>query len=136
MNKIMLALGAILLVQPATAAPKWDTNADGKMTKDEFVKMASTRMIERADTSKDGKVSLEEWNKRPMAIKAKAAGKDPAKRFTRLDANKDGFVEPADFGARLEKRFDRMDTDKDGVLTKEERRAAREMARDRMPKRG
>lgn len=127
----MLATCAALLVQPAIAAPKWDTNGDGKMTKDEFAKMAATRLVERTDADKDGKVSLEEWKSRPKSMKAEAEGRgDPAKRFAAVDKNSDGFVEAADLTSMLEQRFDRMDTNKDGVLTTEERKSFRE-ARDK-----
>ncbi len=134
MNRLVLTLGALMMVQAASAAPKWDANADGKMSRDEFVTMAYTRTVERADTDKDGKVSLAEWNARPAAIKATADGRDASKGFSRLDVNSDGFVEAADFSVRFGKRFDRLDADKDGVLTGEERQAARDMLRGQTKK--
>lgn len=126
MRHFSLTLAALILAQPAFAAPKWDANGDGKMTKDEFVSMLSARMVKRLDANRDGRISLDEWNARPDALRAKSEGKSGAeKRFARLDENNDGFLVAADFVPRLEKRFDRMDTDKDGALSRQERKAFR-----------
>ena len=68
----------------------------------------------QADTDKDGRIS-----------KAEAAA-DPkfAERFAKMDANRDGFVDRADFQARMEQRrsecFDKVDINKDGKLSRVE----------------
>ncbi|MBS1182813.1 MAG: acid-shock protein [Proteobacteria bacterium] len=128
MKYLLIALGVLILAEPATAAPKWDLNGDGKMTRDEFAQMISSRTVELTDTNKDGRISLAEWTARPVAQKAKAAGR-PEMRFDTLDSNKDGFVVAADFAGSLEKRFDRLDANKDGSLSKEERQAARKVTK-------
>ena len=52
-----------------------------------------------------------------------------AKRFERMDADRDGRVSLAEATALRLQRFDRIDTDKDGTITREERRAARQARR-------
>ena len=74
--------------------------------------------LARLDTNKDGRVSRDE---------AKADAKF-AERFDAMDANKDGFIDKADFQARAQQHRDRWfaeaDTDKDGKLSKAEFDAA------------
>ena len=59
----------------------------------------------RADTNKDGKVSLDEAN---AMLKT---------RFTALDANKDNAVTTAELGKRGKRMFERADANKDGKVT-------------------
>lgn len=115
------ALSALLLSVPAFAAPKWDSNGDGRMERAEFIAMASARMVRRLDKDGDGAISLQEWKARPAA--AKATG-DPERRFAKLDKNGDGKLDASELVPTMEKRFTRMDTDKDGILTAAERKAA------------
>jgi len=117
----LCALSALLLSVPAFAAPKWDTNGDGKMERAEFTAMASARMVKRLDKDGDGAISLEEWKARPAAAKAKG---NPERRFAKLDKDGDGKLGASELAPTMEKRFTRMDTDKDGILTAAERKAA------------
>ena len=99
-----------------------DKNKDGKLGADERPQRHGRhrggrdghgRMMQ-ADTDKDGRIS-----------KAEAAA-DPkfAERFAKMDANRDGFVDRADFQARMEQRrnecFDKVDINKDGKLSRVE----------------
>lgn len=70
-----------------------------------------------ADTDGDGKISLLEWE----AIQAKRNTKgDPAKSFSRIDSNHDGFIDRAELDAFFAKRFARLDKNGDGVLKADE----------------
>ncbi len=80
MKYLLIALGALVMVGPATAAPKWDLNGDGKMTKNEFAPMVSSRMLGLADTDKDG-----------FIVAAGLVG-NLENRFDRQDADKDGIL--------------------------------------------
>jgi hypothetical protein len=76
------------------------------------------RKVMAADTSHDGRVSRAEF------VAAMATGKgDPAKRFTHLDRNGDGFVDRPEIDTVASKRFRRLDSDADDRLTREERKA-------------
>lgn len=119
----------------AAAAPRLaerfdqiDTNKDGKLSADERTQARSgMRHHDRhgkwkaLDTDKDGRVSRAE------------AAADPklAERFAELDADKNGYLDRADFQARAEQRqaecFVKADTDKDGKLSAEEFAGVREV---------
>ncbi len=104
-----------------------DTNKDGKLSADERTQARSgMRHHDRhgkwkaLDTDKDGRVSRAE------------AAADPklAERFAELDADKNGYLDRADFQARAEQRqaecFVKADADKDGKLSAEEFAGVRE----------
>lgn len=79
-----------------------------------------------ADTSHDGRVSRAEF----VASMTNGKG-DPAKRFTHLDRNGDGFVDRPEIDTAASKRFRRLDINADGRLTREERKAGHASAVDR-----
>lgn len=79
-----------------------------------------------ADTSHDGRVSRAEF----VASMTNGKG-DPAKRFTHLDRNGDGFVDRPEIDTAASKRFRRPDINADGRLTREERKAGHASAVDR-----
>lgn len=99
-----------------------DKNKDGKLTPDELPKRGEFRhgreAMAKLDTNKDGRISREE---------AKADPKFAA-RFDKMDFNKDGYIDKADFDARMKQSRDEWfaaaDTDKDGKLSKAEFDAA------------
>lgn len=71
------------------------------------------------DTDGDGRVSKAEF------LAGAQGGKgDPAKRFARLDRDKDGLLDRSEVDLMLARRFKRMDVDGDGVASAEERAAA------------
>ncbi len=76
------------------------------------------RKVMAADTNHDGRVSRAEF----MAAMTNGKG-DPAKRFTHLDRNRDGFVDRPEIDTAASKRFRRLDSNSDGRLTREERKA-------------
>lgn len=80
-----------------------------------------------ADTNKDGRISRDEH------------ATHASERFTRMDANKDGFIDQADHQQRMQQRraegFARLDGNSDGRVTRAEfesahaKRMAENMAR-------
>lgn len=104
-----------------------DKNKDGKLSQEERPMRGHGRdhmgqrgprgeggFIGKLDANKDGKVSRDE---------AKADERFAA-RFDTADANKDGFVDKADFELRMKQHrdetFAQADANKDGVLSKAE----------------
>ena len=77
----------------------------------------------RLDGDGDGKISAAEWSARPVGPNAGAQGRDPAKAFARLDANKDGALDQAELGRVSDMAYGRLDADRDGKLTPAEQRA-------------
>lgn len=76
------------------------------------------KAVMAADTDGDGKISLLEWT----AFRAKRNAKgDPAKSFTRIDSNHDGFIDHAELDAYFAGRFARLDKNGDGILSRDER---------------
>ena len=99
-----------------------DKDKDGKLTAAEFPRRGGWRhrghrghgMMMKLDTDKDGRIS-----------KAEAAAEPKfAERFAKMDFNKDGYADRADFKARMEQRrgecFDKADLNKDGKLSRVE----------------
>ena len=72
--------------------------AEGK--KGDRPKRDPAEMFKKLDTNSDGKISLEEWLKAPFA-KDEAKAKE---RFTKLDTDKDGFLSLDEFKAGHEQR--------------------------------
>ena len=72
-----------------------DKDANGQISPTEFKTGAGTRMMQ-----------------------------NPAVALQRLDSNKDGKVNPAEFSAVALAAFDRIDTNKDGTISAEEKQAA------------
>jgi Ca2+-binding EF-hand superfamily protein len=74
---------------------KLDTNRDGQLSKAEFLAAApqmqahetAQQIIGSIDSSKDGKVSLQEYQARPLA------------NFNKLDSNHDGTVTQQEIAA-------------------------------------
>ena len=108
-----------------TFTSRFDTNKDGKVTRDEF--LGQKPGFDRADTNKDGVVTADEVNavkeaaQKHAAQKGGQAHKEGKKTFIeRFDADKDGKVSRDEFNAGRSKGFEAMDTNKDGVLDKTE----------------
>lgn len=87
-----------------------DANGYGKVTLDE-AKAGQTRLLERADANRDGKVDLAELEGLPERM---------SDRLDRMDANQDREVTRAELEAAAESRFQRRDTNGDGVLSGDE----------------
>lgn len=107
-----------------------DANKDGKVSKAEFAAFREARFV-KIDVNKDGVITREEIR---VAIKARFDERR-ARRFGRLDGDKDGKVTEADFVARAKARFAKLDTNKDGVVSREEIREARKARGERRWKR-
>lgn len=74
------------------------------------------------DTDGNGQLSAEEASHDNRHKHAQALHQE--KRFARLDANNNGFLERAEFDERLT-RMQALDTDKDGTVSREELRRGR-----------
>ena len=107
---------ALLCAGAGVAAPRGDTDGDGKLSLAESQAHMRTRLM-RADKNGDGKLSLEEWLARPATAKAKG---DPSVQFKRLDANGDGFLDAAEIDLLAKRRFEAIDANHDGTISDEE----------------
>ncbi len=150
----LVTAGAAAAQQPAAAPDRaghhlrLDTNDDGAIDRAEAA--ASPRLAERfdrMDKDKDGKLLVGEVSRRHgwrhrghrghammmkldadkdgRVSKAEAAAEPKfAERFAKLDFNRDGYADRADFKARMEQRrgecFDKADLNKDGKLSRVE----------------
>jgi Ca2+-binding EF-hand superfamily protein len=126
-------LCAAELPLPATLYARIDSDKNKLLTAAELGKRGQGRgkgnpqrmaqALKKMDTNSDGRVSRSEY-------------KGPQKRFERIDANKDGFLDKVEVDkflkstalrgqkgkgkGRGQDRFKRMDTNKDGKITREE----------------
>jgi Ca2+-binding EF-hand superfamily protein len=151
---VLASAGTAVAQQPAATPDKparhmqLDTNNDGAIDRAEAA--ASPRLAERfdqVDKDKDGKLAADElpqhrrWRHRGhrgqgammkldidkdgRISKAEAAAEPKfAERFAKMDFNKDGYADRADFKARMEQRrgecFDKADLNRDGKLSRVE----------------
>jgi Ca2+-binding EF-hand superfamily protein len=109
---------------------KADVNNDGFLSQDEVQNLTnrvnqqiSARLDQEFKTlDKDGNGQLS-----PAEFKTGAGTRmmqNPAVALQRLDSNKDGKVNPAEFSATALAAFDRIDANKDGTISPQERQAA------------
>ena len=114
---------------------KADVNNDGFLSQEEVQALTnrlnqqiSARLDQEFKTlDKDGNGQLS-----PAEFKTGAGARmmqNPAVALQRLDANKDGKVNPAEFSAVALAAFDRIDANKDGTISPEERQAAASVRR-------
>ena len=93
---------AALLIQRQTAGlfARLDTNRDGSISREEFlrissstnVKVSAAPMLAKMDTNKDGKISLAEFRAATQA------------NFAKIDTNHDGVVSPEEIRAAQQQR--------------------------------
>jgi len=104
-----------------------DLNNDDRVTLAEFQKHRRDAIME-ADRDKDGKVSPGEWAKGEDRLRTYMQREDmdgwqaigTGNLFATLDANKDGFVEPAEVDVFTAPRFAAVDLDHNGYVTEPE----------------
>lgn len=92
------------------------------MTLADFQAAGRARLMQ-ADRDHDGRISRAEWAAPPWA--AASPKRHPGKVFDRLDTDRDGALDRAELDTLLARRFARMEANRDGVLTAEERGAIR-----------
>ena len=139
----------LALAGTAIAAPnhgtRGDLDADGQITRAEL-DASLERRFQAIDTNGDNQLDeaerqaareqhrsrrAERREARSGDRRAKRGGERRGAMRTRIDANSDGIVSRAEFGARALQRFARADANSDGVVTAEERAAMQEARKAR-----
>ena len=100
-----------------------DANRDGKVSAKEYADSRRTALM-RADHDRDGRISAQEWKHAAEIERTELqeAGVEGANRvgkggwFQAIDADKDGFVTPAEIDQVSAARFPKMDLDGDGFV--------------------
>ncbi|MET0545683.1 MAG: hypothetical protein ABWZ40_05170 [Caulobacterales bacterium] len=93
-----------------------ERDADGKMTKSEFMAKSEGRFAEM-DFNKDGVVDKTDHDARKQACES---GKMLCGPMAMLDENKDSKISKDEFMSRPDRHFARMDANSDGVIDKGE----------------
>ncbi len=110
----------------------FDTDRDGKVTKDEFMTTVRSRFAQ-LDLNNDGRITDEDLPPRLRGRDVLASdshmGRGPGRRILGLlrdaDVNKDGVVTLDEAMAAADKRFAGLDRNKDGVIDTADRDALR-----------
>jgi hypothetical protein len=113
-----------------------DSNHDGVVTRDEFMKAGpgSARVERRVFVMRDGDGPGREGPGMGPRGGMRGGGMR-GHMIERMDSNHDGRVSLAEAEARALQAFDRADANHDGIVTPEERQAARGMMRERFQER-
>ena len=93
----------------------FDANADGKVSKDEF--LAKRPGFDKVDANHDGTVTQDEVKAMP-AVQTK--GGTGSTFMAHFDADKDGKVTSSEYDAKRTKFFDTLDKNKDGMIDQSE----------------
>ena len=117
---------------PPVPLPQWfveiDTDKKGDVSRADFLKYRM-KSFEQLDASKDGKLSLDEFLKvaePPMSTDVPGGPNVEERRnraraeFQNLDTNRDGFIERAEAEALVHSEFNQYDTDRDNKVTEPE----------------
>jgi Ca2+-binding EF-hand superfamily protein len=123
--------------------PTWFHEADkankGEVTRAEFLKYRM-RTFEQLDANKDGKLSIDEFLKvAEPPYSHDGPGVPPLEdrrtraraEFGNLDTNRDGFIERAEAEALVQSEFNQYDTDRDNKVTEPELRLIVQQAMQR-----
>lgn len=110
----------------AKAIAKHDSDADGKLSKEEFlaprIKRAEEKFIE-LDKNNDGMLSADEIPDTSNQQPPKKANEPSL--FPNIDANQDGEISDEEKNAAFEQLFDRLDQNQDQIVTEDEVKAGR-----------
>ncbi|MCA0302084.1 MAG: hypothetical protein LCH95_06725 [Proteobacteria bacterium] len=124
--------------------PQWfveiDTAKKGEVTRADFLKYRM-RSFEDLDTNKDGKLSVDEFVKvaePPLSVDVPGGPSVEERRvrakaeFQNLDTNRNGFIERGEAEALVHAEFNQYDTDRDNKVTEPEVRliVQRSLARE------
>lgn len=148
---LSVALAGTALAGPMGA--RADLNTDGQLTKAELTAHLDQR-FKTMDANGNGQIETAEMQAAKQDRQAKRAERREARsgeavgkrsgenrgenrgarrggQRGQIDANGDGIISRAEFGARALTRFDRADANSDGVVTKDERATMREARKAR-----
>jgi Ca2+-binding EF-hand superfamily protein len=120
-----------------SAFQKMDTNADGKLSPDEW-EAGQRDMFKKIDANGDGKLSPDELKAGMEKHEKMMGGKTPGGRETAIekmkmmDTNNDGSISEDEFISSSKTTFDKMDTNHDGFLSKDELKAGHEKMKSKM----
>jgi Ca2+-binding EF-hand superfamily protein len=103
-----------------------DANGDGKLSLAEM-QAACRQVVMAADTDNDGRISVREWAQaakdhkqrlNDLGLSGWRSASDDI--FVRVDADRDGFVTPAEIDAAALRRFNLRDVNQDGFISLDE----------------